>query len=131
MSRENYFLEKENGSKKAKSRRKVSAERIKQIYIQKLGEEEMKPLQIAMNKTVKDLKKEIEKLYNLSYSLNDHFIRVATNGMKEGSKPIDESNEGKTLFENHFTSECLVTFGKETNEGGQAINILNKFLNYF
>ncbi len=39
MSRENNFLEKENISK-IKSRRKLSAEKVKEIYIQRLGDED-------------------------------------------------------------------------------------------
>ena len=117
MSRENKFLEKENISK-IKSRRKLSAEKVKEIYIQRLGDEDYMPLKIAMNKTVKDLKREIEKLYNLNYSLDDHGIKVRSNGMKGGSRPIEQSDEGKSLFDNKFTSGCTVSFGEDKNEGG-------------
>ena len=117
MSRENNFLKKENISK-IKSRRKLSAEKVKEIYIQRLGDEDYIPLKIAMNKTVKDLKREIEKLYNLNYSLDDHGIKVCSNGMKGGFRPIEQSDEGKSLFDNKFTSGCTVSFGDEKNEGG-------------
>ena len=33
-------------------------------------------------------------------------------------KLIQEDDENKTLFENHFKSECIVQFGKEKNRGG-------------
>ena len=38
--------------------------------------------------------------------------------MKGGFIPIEQSNEGKSLFDNHFTSGCTVSFGVDKNEGG-------------
>lgn len=98
--------------------RNISANKIKEIFIQNIANgNDTRPLQIAMNKTVKDLKKEIEKLFNLSYSLDEYALRVKTNGMNAG-KLIQEADESKTLFENHFKLQCLVIFGKEKNRGG-------------
>lgn len=100
------------------ARRQLSANKIKQIYIQNIANNnDTKPLNIGMNKTVKELKKEIEKLFQLNYSLDEYALRVKTNGMNAG-KLIQEADENKTLFENHFKLECLVIFGKEKNRGG-------------
>ena len=46
MSRENRFDEKEKISK-IKSRRKLSAEKVKEIYIQRLGDQDYMPLKIV------------------------------------------------------------------------------------
>lgn len=98
--------------------REKSAKKIKQIYIQNIANNnDTRPLSIGMNKTVKQLKKEIEKLFNLNYSLDEYSLRVKTNGMNAG-KLIQETDEDKTLFENHFKHECLVIFGIEKNRGG-------------
>lgn len=97
---------------------------IKEIFIQNVANDETKLLKIGMNKTVKDLKKEIEKLFNLSYSLDEYSLRVVTNGM-HGGKLIHEQDEDKTLFENRFSTQCLVKFGKEKNRGG----LLNIYFN--
>lgn len=98
--------------------RKLSANRIKEIYIQNIANNnDTRALSIAMNKTVKDLKKEIEKLFNLNYSLDEYALRVKTNGMNAGIL-IQEENENKTLFENKFKLQCTVVFGKEKNRGG-------------
>ena len=100
-------------------------DKIKEIFIRNLTTDEVRPLKISMSKTVKELKKEIEKLFNLDYSLDDDRIRVANNGMCSG-KRIQEENEDKTLFENHFSIHCVVIFGKEKNRGGgysKEINI--------
>ena len=93
---------------------------------------EIKELEISMGITVKQLKKEIEKLFKLNYSLDNYSLRVKYNGMHAG-KLIQENDENKTLFENHFHSECYVIFGKEKNIGGgrsyiKEINI--KFIKY-
>ena len=98
--------------------RQLSAKKVKEIYIQNIANNnDTKSLQRGMNKTVKELKKEIEKLFNLNYSLDEYALRVKTNGMNAG-KLIQESDESKTLFENHFSLQCLVIFGKEKNRGG-------------
>ena len=95
-----------------------SACKIKEIYIQNQADNDnTKPLQISMSKTIKELKKEIEKLFGLKYSLNDFALRVKISGSKNG-KLIQEEDENKTLFEHHFKSECTVIFGKEKNSGG-------------
>ena len=92
---------------------KLSAIEVKNIYVQNIEDEDTRPIKIAMNKTVKDLKKEIEKLFNLSYTLDDCQIRYKNNGMN-CFKIIFEEKENKTLFENQLTSDSLVIFGKES-----------------
>ena len=69
-----------------------------------------------MNKTVKQLKKEIEKLFGLNYSLDEYALRVKTGTMNAGFL-IQEADEDKTLFENHFKLQCVVIFGKEKRTG--------------
>ena len=119
MERINRFEENLTNSS---AHRNLSAKKVKEIYIQnQANDDDTRPLKIGMNKTVKDLKKEIEKLFNLNYSLEGHMLRVKING-KPDSKPIDPKDEDKTLFENHFKSECIVLFGEEKNEGGSLIN---------
>lgn len=118
MERSNRF---EESLINSSAHRKTSAQRVKEIYIQnEANDDDTKPLRIGMNKTVKDLKREIEKLFNLNYSLDGHKLRVKING-KPASKPIDEKDEDKTLYENRFKNECIVLFGSEKNEGGSLI----------
>lgn len=114
MSRENRFDNNLGGSG---ARRNISATKVKEIFIQNIANDDTRPLQIGMDKTVKQLKKEIEKLFNLDYSLDEYSLRVQTNGMNAG-KLIQEKDENKTLFENYFKSQCIVKFGKEKNRGG-------------
>lgn len=115
MSRENRFLDNITNSS---AHRQLSANKVKEIYIQNIANNnDTRPLKIGMNKTVKDLKKEIEKLFGLNYSLDEYALRVKTNGMNAG-KLIQEADESKTLFENHFKLQCIVIFGKEKNRGG-------------
>lgn len=115
MSRDNRFS---GNIVNSGAHRQLSAQKVKEIYIQNIANNnDTKPLKIGMNKTVKDLKKEIEKLFQLNYSLDEYALRVKTNGMNAG-KLIQEADESKTLFENHFTLQCVVIFGKEKNRGG-------------
>ena len=115
MNRGNRF---QGAIENSGAHRQLSAKKVKEIYIQNIANNnDTKSLQIGMNKTVKDLKKEIEKLFNLNYSLDEYALRVKTNGMNAG-KLIQEADESKTLFENHFSLQCLVIFGKEKNRGG-------------
>lgn len=94
---------------------------IKKIFIEDISTKQIKELDISMRITVKQLKKEIEKLFKLNYSLEDYALRVRNNGMAF-TKLISECDENKTLFELHFRSECHVIFGKPTNKGAvQAI----------
>ena len=104
---------------------RLNMDKIKEIFIRNLTTDEVRPLKISMSKTVKELKKEIEKLFNLDYSLDDYCIRVATNGMRFG-KMIQEENEVKTLFENHFSIHCVVTFGRVKIIGGGYSKEINK-----
>ena len=100
------------------SHRDHSLCKLKEIYIQNIANNnDTRPLTISMKKTVKELKKEIERLFSLNYSLDDYALRVKISGQKIG-KLIHEDDEYKTLFENHFKSECTVIFGKDKNDGG-------------
>ena len=115
MERSNRFNENLNNSS---AHRKTSAQKVKEIYIQnEANDEDTRPLRIGMNKTVKDLKREIEKLFNLNYSLDGHKLRVKINGIP-ASKPIDAKDEDKTLYENRFKNECIVLFGAEKTKEG-------------
>ena len=114
MIRDNRFS---NNIVNSGAHRNISATKVKVIYINYIITNETKPLNIKMDKTVKQLKKEIEKLFNLNYSLDDYALRVKYGGMNLG-KLIQEKDEAKTLFENYFKSECIVSFGKEKNRGG-------------
>jgi hypothetical protein len=123
MIRENKFLD---NTPNCSAHRQLSAKKVKEIFIQNIANNnDTKPLKIGMNKTVKDLKKEIEKLFGLNYSLDEYALRVKTNGMTAG-KLIHEADESKTLLENSFTTQCKVIFGKEKNRGGFQ-NILNLY----
>lgn len=125
MSRENRFL---GNSTSTSSHRRLSAKKVKDIYVYDIeNEEDIRPLKIGMNKNVKDLKKEIEKLFNLSYSLNDHQIKFKNNGWTD-FKLIHQEDESKTLFDNLLTSDSLVVFGKDLNIGGAQNLILNNTL---
>ena len=115
MDRENRF---DNNIQNSGAHRKVSANKTKVIYIKNIANNnDTRPLSIGLNKTVKQLKKEIEKLFGLNYSLDEHGLRVQVSGM-EGGFLIQEADEDKTLFENHFKSNCVVLFGKDKNRGG-------------
>ena len=57
MNRENRF---NNNDGSSSAHRKLSAEKIKEIYIQNVANDETKPLKIGMNKTVKDLKNKLK-----------------------------------------------------------------------
>lgn len=113
MNRGNRFEADQSSS----AQRRISVNKEKEIFIQNISTNETKPLKIAMNKTVKQLKKEIQKLFNLDYSLDEYSLRVKTSYMNAG-KLIQEQFENKTLYENNFKSECTVIFGKEKNRGG-------------
>lgn len=81
------------------------------IYVNYITTNDTKTLIIPRNITVKELKKEIEVIFNLSYSLDETFLRLKKPGMMYAGKLI--CDEDKTLFENHFLPESLVIFGKE------------------
>lgn len=115
MNRDNRFSN--NNANNSGAHRNISAKKVKGIFINYIVTNETKPLNIGMDKTVKQLKKEIEHLFNLNYSLDEYALRVKYGGMNLG-KLIQEKDENKTLFENHFKSECIVSFGKEKNRGG-------------
>ena len=78
MDRENRF---QGDIENSGTHRQVSAKKVKGIYIRNIANNnDTRALQIGMNKTVKDLKKEIEKLFNLDYSLDEYALRVKVNG---------------------------------------------------
>ncbi len=91
--------------------------RIKQIFIHNVETNDTRTLDIGMDKTVKQLKKEIEKLFNLNYTLDEYCLIVVHPHHKAGI-PIREEFENKTLFENHFKIGSLIKFGKVKNKGG-------------
>ena len=93
----------------------MKANMIKKIFIEDISREQIKELEISMRITVKQLKKEIEKLFKLNYSLEHYALRVRNNG--RALKLISECDENMTLFELHFRPECHVIFGKPTNYG--------------
>ena len=107
MSRENRFSD---TSSNFSSRRRLSVEKVKEIFIQNVTNGDKRSLNIVMKKTVKDLKKEIEKLFGLDYSLDDYSLRVQTSSIT-GQKLIPPEDETKSLFDNGFTTRCIVFFG--------------------
>ena len=89
----------------------------KQIIITNIINNDVKSLKIIMNKTVKELKKEIESLFGLNYSLNEINIQYKNPYMKT-PRTISEQNETKKLYELKFVSDTMIYFGKEKNRGG-------------
>ena len=130
MSRENRFSD---TSSNFSSRRRLSVEKVKEIFIQNVTNGDKRSLNIVMKKTVKDLKKEIEKLFGLDYSLDDYSLRVQTSSIT-GQKLIPPEDETKSLFDNGFTTRCIVFFGNieisiehVTNGDKRSLNIaMNK-----
>ena len=94
------------------------------IFINNINTNDTRALNISMDKTVKELKKEIEKLFNLSYSLDEYSLKIKINGMR-GIKLINEQDENKTLFENNFKSECYVMFSEEKKPKPNRFSINN------
>ena len=130
MSRENRFSD---TSLNCSSRRRLSVEKVKEIFIQNVTNGDKRSLNIIMKKTVKDLKKEIEKLFGLDYSLDAYSLRVQTSSIT-GEKLIPPEDETKSLFDNGFTARCIVFFGNieisienVTNKDTRSLNIaMNK-----
>ena len=114
MSRENRFSD---TSSNFSSRRRLSVEKVKEIFIQNVTNGDKRSLNIVMKKTVKDLKKEIEKLFGLDSSLDNISLSVQTSSIT-GLKLIPPEDETKSLFDNGFTPICEVFFGKDQNIGG-------------
>ena len=114
MSRENRFSD---TSSNFSSRRRLSVEKVKEIFIQNVTNGDKRSLNIIMKKTVKDLKKEIEKLFGLDSSLDDISLRVQTSSIN-GQTLIPPKDEQKSLFDNGFTPICEVFFGKDESVGG-------------
>ena len=109
MNRENRF---DNNLAGPGAHRNISATKVKEIFIQNVANDDTRPLKIGMDKTVKQLKKEIEKLFNLNYSLDEFKLKIKRCGIPF-AKQISEENENRTLLENHFTNQCLVQFGRQ------------------
>ena len=109
MSRENRFSD---TSSNFSSRRRLSVEKVKEIFIQNVTNGDKRSLNIIMKKTVKDLKKEIEKLFGLDSSLDDISLRVQTSSIN-GQKLIPQGDEQNSLLDNGFTPICEVFFGKD------------------
>ena len=85
MKRENRF--KDQNIKLPGANRNLSAHKTKEIYIQNIANNnDTRPLEIKMDKTIKELKKEIEKLFSLNYKLDEYALRDKTNGMNAKTK---------------------------------------------
>ena len=78
------------------------------LYIHNITGEE-RTLDIGIDKTVKQLKKEIEKLFNLNYSLDSHNLRVK---FPYARVPKLIHGENETLFFHRFKSESHVYWGR-------------------
>ena len=89
----------------------------KQIIITNIITKDNRPLYISMDKTVKQLKKEIELLFKLNYSLSDITIQYKNPYMRT-PKTINEDLENKRLSEIPIKTDAIVYFGKEKNQGG-------------
>ena len=86
------------------------SKKVKPLLICNIITDEKRELNIGMDKTVKELKKEIEKLFNLSYSLDNTALEIKRNGIRN-ARIIREEDENKTLFEFNFKTYDLVYFG--------------------
>ena len=107
---------------------KLNKDKIKEIFINNLATDEVKPLKISMSKTLKELKKEIEKLFNLQYSL-DYYPLYLKSAYINLRRLLSEEDEDKTLFELHFTNNCNVIFGKQIIRGAGKLKEINiKFI---
>ena len=86
------------------------------LYIHYIFTGEERTLDIGIDKTVKQLKKEIEKLFNLNYSLDsENLIVKSLRG--RNSRPILGENE--TLFFHRLKSGSYVYWGIQPVIGGK------------
>lgn len=90
---------------------------LKQIIVTNIITRDNRPLFISMDKTVKELKKEIEKLFKLNYSLSDITLQYKNSYMRT-PKTINEDLENKKLLDIPIKTDAIVYFGKEQNRGG-------------
>lgn len=90
---------------------------IIQIIISNIITKDNRPLFISKGKTVKQLKKEIETLFKLDYSLNEITIQYK-NAYMRTPKTISEDSENKKLSQIPINTDAFVYFGREQNKGG-------------
>ena len=89
----------------------------KEIYIMYTDRQKEIKTVIRLTETVRDLKRKIVKLFNLSPNfLDKHKLRVKYPGMRNGKILADDS---KTLEYYHIKNESLFIFSKEENQGGK------------
>ena len=96
----------------------------KLIRIQNIITEIEKELKISNRKTIKQLKSEIIKLFNLNYDLNNQDLRMQKPGWSS-PKIITKEMENDTLFKLHIVNETIFFFGQQQNEGGSKIISIN------
>ena len=100
-----------------KGSRSSSLKKGRIINVENSSTGDSRQLSIQNSWNVKQLKKEIEKLFNLSFKLDNRRLKLKTNGMPQGIV-INQDDENKTLLELGFTSFCFVFFGNEQNVSG-------------
>ena len=89
----------------------------KEIYIKHIGREKEIKIVIRLTETVRDLKRRIEKLFNLPPTILDtHKLRVKYPGMRKGKLLKYDS---KTLEYYHIKNESVFIFSQEENKGGK------------
>ena len=96
----------------------------KLIRIQNIITEIEKELKIYNGKTIKELKSEIIKLFNLNYDLNNQDLRMQKPGISS-PKIITKELENDTLFKLHVVNETTFFFGQQQNNGGSKIISIN------
>ena len=88
----------------------------KTIIIKNIEDNTEKELEVLLSMTVFDLKREIERMFNLKNGfLNDYILKCKYRGMRSESLM---GKDNSTLFDNHIRNYCLVSFGKVKNLGG-------------
>lgn len=96
--------------------RRLSNEKLKNIYLNYLIDNHEEEIQVRLSETVGDLKRKIEEIYKFDKGfLNEYKLRIKYRGQREG-KLLDEDQT--TLGQNHVKSGSTVLFGKEKNRGG-------------
>ena len=96
----------------------------KVIRIQNIITEIEKELKIYNGKTIKQLKSEIIKLFNLNYDLNNQDLRMQKPGMSS-PKIITREKENDTLYKLHIVNDTYIYFGQQQNNGGSKIISIN------
>lgn len=100
-----------------KGSRGSSLNKSRIINVENTSTGDTKQLSAQMSWNIKQLKKAIEELFNLSFKLDNRRLKFKTNGMKNGYV-ITEEDENKSLLEHGFTTFCFVYFGNEQNVSG-------------